>query len=178
MAVATRSCCLLLPPAASAAGSAASAAAADMTAALLPCIWLARRPDSRSNERARGGRRVIMMHSPSCTARPACKCHHPPRLMVTPICCQKRPKRTIPCLSRLVQRELPGPKRCAFENGVSWYLYCKKWMNGWAVHSFFVINQMAPPNVWVGPTEACGDRRGDGSDGRSDCHDDLSDLSD
>ena len=49
----------------------AEAAAVAEAAALQRCFWLARRPDSRSNERARGGRRLVMMRSPSCSACPA-----------------------------------------------------------------------------------------------------------
>ena len=58
---------LLRPPA----GPAASAAAVLVPAALLPCFWLTRRPDSRSKELASCHRRVIMMRSACCSAGPA-----------------------------------------------------------------------------------------------------------
>ena len=54
------------------------------------------------------------------------------RLMVTPICCQKRQKCTNPCPSRRVQRKLPAPKRCAFENGARWHLLSRNWVHRWA----------------------------------------------
>ena len=43
------------------------------------------------------------------------------------------------------------PSRCAFENGVAWYLLSRNWMNGWAVDRFSAINQMAP-RIAAGPS--------------------------
>ena len=60
----TRRGCSSASPVLASAGAAASAAATRVPAAVLPCVWLARRPDSCSNALAQCSRRVIMKRSP------------------------------------------------------------------------------------------------------------------
>ena len=90
--------------------------------------------------------RACMMRLPSlhgrrlCTACPLCQLMPAAqrRLMVTPIHCQKRQKWRNSIPSRHVHRNLPVPKRCAFENGAQWHLMFRNWSNGWAVFRFLV----------------------------------------